>query len=221
MVAEPHPHTMSVSEPTMSAFGEGEAEGQCQGCRRRTRVIEAAARTSRTQIHPNRMLPARTLAERNDDRYCTVVWMWAMWMWMWMWILDVDLAQSESEAAPEPGLSSPTGSSWSTVMCGGLSVVRSIACLWSRMPCSAPAHSGLREAEEGRGRREQWARASHRIRHARQEGAGHDSALALHCARCTLDLDLIGQLYHPLLPFEPGTQAARYLSWCLLLDTCR
>lgn len=148
MVAEPHPHTMSVSEPTMSAFGEGEAEGQRQGCRRRTRVIEAAARTSRTQIHPNRMLPARTLAERNDDRYCTVVWMWAMWMWMWMWILDVDLAQSESEAAPEPGLSSPTGSSWSTVMCGGLSVVRSIACLWSRMPCSAPAHSGLREAEE-------------------------------------------------------------------------
>lgn len=26
-------------------------------------------------------------------------------------------------------------------------MVRSIAGLWSRMPCSAPAHAGLREAE--------------------------------------------------------------------------
>lgn len=53
--------------------------------------------------------------------------------------MAVDLAQSESEAAPEPGRSSPTGSSWWTVICGGLSVVRSIALHRGRTPYSAPA----------------------------------------------------------------------------------
>lgn len=175
---------------------------------------------SRTQIHPNRMLPERTLAERNDDRYCTVVWKWVMWMRMW--ILDVDLAQSESEAAPEPGLSSPTGSSWSTLMCGGLSVVRSIAGPWSRMPCSAPAHSGLREAEGGQGQAGTMGKSepSHPTCSTGRSRTRLCACTTLHCARCTWDLDLIGQLYHPssaTFRMVPRLSFLVVITGCLLL----
>ena len=42
-------------------------------------------------------------------------------------------------------------------------MVRSIAGLWSRMPCSAEPISGLREAEVGRRRWDSGNRGSHRI----------------------------------------------------------
>lgn len=152
------------------------------------------------ESHPNRMRPERTLAGRNVDSYCYCAVLGGCGC-------AVDLAQSESEAAPE--LTKLTNriklldsDMWRFVR--GTEYCRSL---------ESHAVFGTCPFRPARGKRG----PSHR--HCSTGRSRTRLCSALLCARCTLDLHSIGQLYRCQHGPQVGRQAGAHRTWfpCIYL----